>query len=60
MRGSIKLINIHLKYLQMNFKKKSALNKELRLLKKYVKVSDLFIGDKKKIYTLINRYIVTK
>jgi len=58
MRGSIKLINIHLKYLTMNIKGKESLNRELAILKLFVRNSKLFVGDKKKIYTLINKYII--
>ena len=58
MRGNIKLINIHLKYLTMNIKGKASLNRELTLLKRFVRSSKLFVGEKKKIYTLINKYII--
>jgi len=46
------LVNLKYKY----SKNKKITNNELRLLKNYVSKSNLFKGEKKKIYTQISKY----
>lgn len=46
------VLNLKLKF----GKSKSKNNKEIELLKSYISKSNLFNGEKKKIYSLINKY----
>ena len=54
MRPIIKEILVNLKYKYSGNPKLT--NQELKLIKAYVSKSVLFKGEKKKIYTLINKY----
>lgn len=50
----IKELLLNLKYKFSNSKTKN--NREIQLLKGYISKSDLFNGEKKKLYTMINKY----
>jgi len=57
MENNIKLINHLLLQNQLKNKKNTKIhNEELRLIKTYISKSNLFIGDKKKLYVKINKY----
>jgi len=53
MKKTEKITRDILGYINFKFKEKKC-NKEIKLLKDYISKSDLFNGDKKKLYKLIN------
>jgi hypothetical protein len=58
MKASYMIVSLYINFCKSKFVKKKKYNQELKKLKTFVKNSDIFAGDRKKIYSKIKKELI--